>query len=52
MEIAQQDVEPVDPARVLGDQVVAALGEQAHDRGVVLEANPVESAVVPSDRGD
>src|SRR5918994_794049 len=31
MEVTQQHVEPVDPARVLGDQVFAALGEQTHD---------------------
>ena len=37
VQVAKQDVEAVDPAGVLGDQVLAALGEQTHDRGVVLE---------------
>ncbi|WP_328522738.1 hypothetical protein [Kribbella sp. NBC_00359] len=27
LQVAEQDVQPVDPACVLGDQVVAALGE-------------------------
>ena len=46
VQVAQQHVEAVDPARVLGDQVVSALGEQAHDRGVVLDPDAVESSVV------
>ncbi len=52
MEIKEQDVEPVDPAGVLGDQVIAALGEQAHDRGLVLGLDSVQSPVVQGNRRD
>jgi len=41
VQVAEQDVQAVDPTGVLGDQIVAPLGEQPHDRGVVLEADAV-----------
>lgn len=52
VQIAEQDVQAVDAAGVLGDQVVATLGEQTQDRGVVLELDVVEAPVVLGDRGD
>jgi hypothetical protein len=52
MKVTQQDVEPVDPARVLGDEVLASLGEQAQDGGSVLGLDTVEAPVVQSDRCD
>jgi hypothetical protein len=41
VQIAEQDVQPVDAAGVFGDRVVATLGEQPQDRGVVLELDAV-----------
>jgi hypothetical protein len=52
VQIAEQDVQAVDAAGVLGDQVVATLGEQTQDRGVVLELDAVEAPVVLSYRSD
>lgn len=49
---SEQDVQAVDAPGVLGDQVVATLGEQTQDRGVVLELDVVEAPVVLGDRGD
>jgi hypothetical protein len=52
VQVAEQHVEAVDPAGVLGDQVLAALGEQTHDRGVVLDLDAVEAPVVQCNGGD
>ena len=52
MQVPQQDLQAVDPSRVLGDQVVAALGEQTQDGGVVLGLDAVETPVVLSYRSD
>jgi hypothetical protein len=45
-------VQAVDTSRVLGDQVIATLGEQTQDGGVVLELDTVEPTVVLGDRSD
>jgi ABC-type xylose transport system permease subunit len=37
---------------VLGNQVIATLGEQTQDRGVVLELDAVEAPVVLGDRSN
>jgi hypothetical protein len=52
VQVAEQDVQPVDASRVLGNQVIATLGEQTQNRGVVLELDPVEPSVVLGYSGD
>jgi hypothetical protein len=52
VEVAEQDVQAVDPPGVLGNQVVAALGKQSHDRVVVLELYAVEAPIVQRNRRD
>ena len=52
VQVAQQPVKAVDRAAALAGQLVAAIGQQPQDRGVVVGRDREQVAMVQRDEGD